>query len=157
MFSNPNCNILYVHVIATTTFGIGVDIVDIRQVIHWSFFYLRCHQTFSPHVRVWPASCIAPATIRTYLVALCHTQIMRGHPEPRESSSLPRLRLVQNGVRRERAHLGPFPQARLPLTPPILGRIRPSSQSASWGYDGFLYLHPTLKIQERSQEQLLAS
>ena len=47
-----------------------------------------------------------PATIRTYLAAVWHAQIMRGHPEPRESSSLPRLRLVQNGVRRERASYG---------------------------------------------------
>ena len=68
---------------------------------------------------------IAPATICTYLAAVRHAQIMRGHPEPRESSSLPRLRLVQNGARRERASSGPSPPTRLPITPPHLWRLRP--------------------------------
>ena len=43
----------------------------------------------------------SPAMIRTYLTAVCHAQVVRGHPEPHQLSSLPRLRLVQNGVRRE--------------------------------------------------------
>ena len=34
---------------------------------------------------------VAPSTIRTYLAAVRHAQIMKGLPEPRESSSLPRL------------------------------------------------------------------
>ena len=33
-----------------------------------------------------------------------------GHPEPRESSSLPHLRLVQSGVRREHAISSPTPK-----------------------------------------------
>jgi hypothetical protein len=68
---------------------------------------------------------IAPATIRTYLAAVRHAQIMRSLPEPRESSSLPRLRLVQNGVRRERANSDPASQERLPITQPILCLMRP--------------------------------
>ena len=44
---------------------------------------------------------IAPATILTDLADVQHAKIMRGHPEPHESSSLPLLRLVQNGVMRE--------------------------------------------------------
>ena len=68
---------------------------------------------------------IAPTTIRTYLAAVRHTQIIRGHAEPRESLTLPRLRLVQNGIRRECAYSGHTSQLRLPLTPPLLRRIRP--------------------------------
>ena len=67
---------------------------------------------------------LAPSTIRTYLAAVRHAQIMRGFPEPRQSSSLPRLRLVQSGVRRERGQHGPPPTQRLPITPPILRQIR---------------------------------
>lgn len=44
---------------------------------------------------------------------------------PRESLSLPRLRLVQNRIRREHAYSGHAPQLRLPLTLPLLQRIRP--------------------------------
>ena len=76
---------------------------------------------------------ISPATIRTYLVAIRHAQIMRGHPEPRESSTLPRLRLVQSGVRREHAISSPTPQAaRLPITPLLLRHLRPPSTDPSY-------------------------
>ena len=47
-------------------------------------------------------------------------------PGPRELSSLPRLRLVQNGARRERAAAGQPPtRRRLPITPAILRQMRP--------------------------------
>ena len=73
---------------------------------------------------------ISPATIRTYLAAIRHAQIMRGHPEPRKSSSLPRLRL---GGRREHAISSPTPQAaRLPITPLLLRHLRPSSTDPSY-------------------------
>ena len=76
---------------------------------------------------------IAPTTIKTYLAALRHAQIIRGYPEPRETSSLPRLRLVQNGVRRERAESSPAQQlARLPLTPSLLRLLRPQSGPQSY-------------------------
>ena len=78
---------------------------------------------------------IAPATIKTYLAAIRHAQIMRGHPEPREASSLPRLRLLQTGVRRERARSGPPGESRLPITPDILRRMRPFCQPAAPSYD----------------------
>ena len=56
-----------------------------------------------------------------------------GHPEPRESSSLPRLRLVQSGVRREHAISSPTPQAaRLPITPLLLRHLRPPSTDPSY-------------------------
>ena len=67
---------------------------------------------------------LAPGTIKTYLAAVRHAQIMRGLPEPRQGSFLPRLRLLQSGVRRDRAQQG-LPPARscLPITPNILLRI----------------------------------
>ena len=69
---------------------------------------------------------VAPTTIKTYLAAVRHAQIIRGHPEPRETSSLPRLRLVQNGVRRERAESSPAQlPTRLPITPSLLRLLRP--------------------------------
>lgn len=69
---------------------------------------------------------MAPATIKTYLAAVRHAQIMRGLPEPRESNSMPRLKLVQSGVRRERAYSAPSTTAtRLPITPHLLGLLRP--------------------------------
>ena len=76
---------------------------------------------------------IAPTTIKTYLAAIRHAQIIRGYPEPRETSSLPRLRLVQNGVRRERAESSPAQQlARLPLTPSLLRLLRPQPGPQSY-------------------------
>jgi hypothetical protein len=49
---------------------------------------------------------ITPTTIKTYLAAVRRAQVVRGFPEPRESSTLPRLRLIQNGIRQERARAG---------------------------------------------------
>ena len=68
---------------------------------------------------------LAPTTIKTYLAAIRHTQITRGHPEPRQGSSLPRLRLTQMGVRRDRAQQNlPPSRPRLPITPEILLQIQ---------------------------------
>ena len=72
---------------------------------------------------------IIPATIHTYLATVRRAQIMRGHPEPRESSYLPRLRLVQNRVRRECASSDPSPPTRPPITPLHLQRLRSPAQS----------------------------
>ena len=58
--------------------------------------------------------------------------VVGGFPEPRAQSSLPRLRLVQSGARRDRAQTGQPPsRTRLPITPPILRRMR-----ESWTGDG---------------------
>ena len=81
---------------------------------------------------------ISPATINTYLAAVRHAQIIRGHPEPRQASSFPRLRLIQNGVRRERARAGPVVARRLPITPAILRQIRPLCNPAEPDYDMIL-------------------
>ena len=67
---------------------------------------------------------LAPTTIRTYLAAVCHAQIKRGFPKPRQSSSLLCLRLVQSGVRRERGQNGPPPAECLAITPPVFHQIR---------------------------------
>ena len=70
---------------------------------------------------------VAPSTVRTYLAAIRHAQIIRGYLAPRESS-LPRLQLVQNGVRRDPALSGQQRATiRLPITPAILRRMRPSA------------------------------
>ena len=75
---------------------------------------------------------LAPSTTRTYLAAIRHAQVVGGFPEPRAQSSLPRLRLVQSGARRDRAQTGQPPsRTRLPITPPILRRMR-----ESWTGDG---------------------
>ena len=67
---------------------------------------------------------ISPATIKTYLAAVRHAQVVRGFPEPRESSTLPRLRLIQNGVKRQRSLAGQATQERLPITPAVLRRMQ---------------------------------
>ena len=55
-----------------------------------------------------------------------------GFPEPRAQSSLPCLQLVQSGACRDRAQTGQPPfRTRLPITPPILRRMR-----ESWTGDG---------------------
>ena len=78
------------------------------------------------HVAGMAREGVAPSTVRTYLAAVRHAQVVRGHPGPRELSSLPRLRLVQNGARRERAAAGQPPtRRRLPITPAILHQMRP--------------------------------
>ena len=66
---------------------------------------------------------LAPGTIRTYLAAVRHEQIVRGLPEVRQNE-LPRLQLVKAGVRRERALQGMPQTPRLPITPAILRRLR---------------------------------
>ena len=67
---------------------------------------------------------LAPATIKTYLAAIRNAHIERGFPDLRDTSSLPRLQLIQTGVRRERVARGPPQSERLPITPPLLHRIR---------------------------------
>ena len=65
---------------------------------------------------------LSPGTIKTYLAAVRHAQISQGSPDIRQSA-LPRLQLVQTGVRREHAVRGPAQTVRLPITPSILRRL----------------------------------
>ena len=41
---------------------------------------------------------LSPQTVKVYLAAIHHMQITLGLPEPKEFSSMPRLRLVQSGI-----------------------------------------------------------
>ena len=68
---------------------------------------------------------LTPQTIKTYLAAIRYMQITLGLPEPREFSSLPRLRLVQAGIKRTHSQRVPLgSKVRLPITPAILHGIR---------------------------------
>ena len=45
---------------------------------------------------------LASQSIKSYLAAICHTQIEAGLPEPKSLSSCPQLKLILNGVARQR-------------------------------------------------------
>lgn len=67
---------------------------------------------------------LAPQTIKTYLAGIRHMQITLGLPEPKEFSSLPRLQLVQAGIKRVHATKpAEGTRIRLPITPAILKSI----------------------------------
>ena len=64
-------------------------------------------------------------------------QVVLGLPEPREFSSLPRLRLVQMGIQRTHSQRATgTPRVRLPVTPSILSRIKDywSAKSSDLNY-----------------------
>ena len=64
-------------------------------------------------------------SIKTYIGALCRIQIAMGLPDPRDTSTLLCLYLVLTGMKRSQAEAGRPPRKpRLPITPPILERIR---------------------------------
>ena len=64
---------------------------------------------------------LAPNTIKTYLAGIRHAQVIKGLPEPRQLDSMPRLRLLQSGVARNRVAQGvPPARQRLPITLPML-------------------------------------
>lgn len=68
---------------------------------------------------------LAPQTIKTYLSAIRYMQIVLGLPEPKQFSSLPRLHLVQMGIKRNHSQHRPLStKVRLPITPAILRRIK---------------------------------
>ena len=79
---------------------------------------------------------LAPQTIKTYLSAIRYMQVTLGLPEPREFSSLPRLRLVQMGIKRTHSERAPLStRVRLPITPAILQRIRALWSAKANDYD----------------------
>ena len=68
---------------------------------------------------------LSPSTIKCYLAGIHHTQITLGFPEPRQFSSLPRLRLVQAGIQRSYSrNPNSSIKIRLPITPAILIRLK---------------------------------
>ena len=66
---------------------------------------------------------LSPQTIKVYLAAIRHMQITMGLPEPREFSSMPRLRLVQSGIQRTHSSQTTA-KVRLPITPTILRSLK---------------------------------
>jgi len=46
---------------------------------------------------------LAYQTIKTYLTAIRHIQIAQGLPEPKQYASMPKLKVVEKGVRKIRA------------------------------------------------------
>ena len=68
-------------------------------------------------------SSLAYQTIKTYLAAVRHQQIAKGLPEPKQLTSMPKLKVVENCVRKKRALDQSF-RPRLPITPAILRQIR---------------------------------
>ena len=73
---------------------------------------------------------LAPQSIKSYLAAVRSMQISLGLPDPRESSSLPTLKRVLDGVKRVRMVKGVAPRARLPVTATVLLRVHEHLSSA---------------------------
>ena len=74
---------------------------------------------------------LAPQTGKTYLAAIRSMQISLGLPEPRDSSSLPRLKRVLAGIQRVRLRQGIEPKVRLPITASLLSRIQVALAASS--------------------------
>ena len=68
---------------------------------------------------------LVPQSIKSSLAAICHTQIEAGLLEPKSLSSCPRLKLILNGVVRQRMGHSPPKKPRLPiLADTLLGMFR---------------------------------
>ena len=67
---------------------------------------------------------LSPQIIKVYLSTIRHMQITLGLPEPREFSSMPRLRLVQSGIQRTHASQQMETRVCLPITPTILLKLK---------------------------------
>jgi len=63
------------------------------------------------------------SSIKVYLAALRHTQIARTGTEL-ELSKMPKLKILQSGIRRTQALLPKQSLTRLPITPTIMGKIK---------------------------------
>ncbi len=67
---------------------------------------------------------LAPQSIKAYIAAVRHMQIISGMPEPWAPLSLPRLQLVLNGIARSRVSTGVTQKKpHLPITTTILQKI----------------------------------
>ena len=68
---------------------------------------------------------LAPQSIKSYLASIRHTQIEAGLLEPKSLSSCPQLKLILNGVARQRMGCSPPKKPRLPiLGDTLLGMFR---------------------------------
>ena len=66
---------------------------------------------------------LAHQSIRTYLAGIRNFQLLLGLPDPRDHSTLPRLRLLLAGVRRTWSQTHTQARRRLPITSTILSAI----------------------------------
>ena len=72
-------------------------------------------------------------TVKTYIAAIRNLQISLGFPDPRDTSSLPRLKLVLMGLRRLQSRTRANPaKIRLPIT---LSILRGNKESVGGGRD----------------------
>lgn len=74
---------------------------------------------------------LSPQTIKSYLSAIRSVHISLGFPDPRDQSSMPRLKRVQAGISRVRAQSGIPKRVRLPITLQVLSGIGNFLQSSS--------------------------
>ena len=63
---------------------------------------------------------LAPSTVKSYLSGIRHAQIMDGYPDIHMTDTMPRLKLLQSGVARDRAARGVQTKQRLPITVGLL-------------------------------------
>lgn len=66
---------------------------------------------------------LKPGSIKVYLAAIRSLQINLGLPDPRDQSSLPRLKRIMAGIARCQLKKGSRTKPRLPITSTILGKI----------------------------------
>lgn len=82
---------------------------------------------------------LSSQTVKTYLAAIRNLQISLGFPDPRDTSSLPHLKLVLMGIRRlqsrSRANAA---RIRLPITFSILSGIKKVWEDAGVDHDRLL-------------------
>ena len=67
---------------------------------------------------------LTPQTIKSYLSAVRSMQLSLGLPPPRDQSSLPILKRVLDGIRRDKFRGGRSPRTRLPITVTVLCRLQ---------------------------------
>ena len=68
---------------------------------------------------------LSPQTIKVYLSGIRHMQMVIGLPDPKEFTSMPRLRMVQSGIQRHVSEQNSREtKIRLPITPAILQKMR---------------------------------
>ena len=74
---------------------------------------------------------LAPQTVKIYLAAVRNMQLSLGLPDPRDQSSLPRLKRVLAGISRARLTQQCHPRVRLPITGHLLVKIHASLAESS--------------------------
>ena len=68
---------------------------------------------------------LSPRTIKVYLSGIRHMQMVIGLPDPKEFTSMPRLRMVQSGIQRHVSEQNSRKtKIGLPITPAILQKMR---------------------------------